>query len=399
MMRYGIFWVIMMFLCVAFSFSETGEKGKSTTSDAEIKRERRVLFDEDIKWATSRKATDEIVERIAKAGFNVYIPCVWHGRGANFATRFAHIEPMIAARVKSADDPLDYLLKQAHAQGIEVHPWFTVALRLDDRHPEFFSGETPPDSYDVHNAKFRGFMKDLIVDVVRRYPVDGINLDYIRSAGTCECPTCTAGYERRFHRSLHRDAQAARDPAARVPSIEAWHGEAVSEIVRDVSFAVRSIKPGIVISVDGYPLARWLLLQGQDSALWEQNGWIDVIFGMEYRRDIGLQDADRARLAMADPTGFTILEITYDLVDRRKVRQDEQWLVNGYEGTQAVLSREPETLAGYVRLSRERWPGSGIAFYHYKQLTDAHITELRKTVFNEFVPPAWPKTVARDRVR
>ena len=396
MKRYGIFLLILMLMCVTLSFAAEGEQGKYTASEVDIKRERRVLFDEDIKWATSRKATDEIVERIAKAGFNVYIPCVWHGRGASFATRFSHIEPIVSARVNSGDDPLAYLLKQAHRRGLEVHPWFTVMLRLDDRYPMFYAPETPGDSYDVHNAAFRQFIVALMADMVKRYPVDGINLDYIRSAGTCECASCTADYERRYKRSLHRDARDAARPAARVPTIESWHGEAVSAIVREISSSVRPIKPGIVISVDGHPLAGRLLLQGQDSVLWEKKGWIDVIFSMDYRLEPDLKAADAARAALRDPAALTLLQTVFDLVPRERVTGDERRRIAEYVGGRAVVSREPGTLAGNVRMSRRNWPGSGIAFYHYKQVTDSHIAELRSSVFRENVPPAWPRTVKRD---
>lgn len=362
-------------------------------------RERRVIFDEDMAWAGSREATDRTVERIARAGFNVYIPCVWHGRGAHFPTSCAHIEPLLAKRIRSGDDPLAYLLDRAHARGIEVHPWFTVALRLDRRRPELFSAETPVDSYDVHNPEFRRFIVNLVTDMVRRYPVDGINLDYVRSLGTCTCATCSAEYGRRYGRTLTDDAREAAGRGRRIPSLEEWHGEAVGAIVRELSSQVRKLRPGTVISMDGHPLALNLLAQGQDAVLWERNGWIDLVFSMEYRPEIDVREADRARRALKDPHGFTILESTYDLVERTAVEPAQQWRVNGLAGEKTVLARTPATLAGYVRLSRARWPGSGIAFYHYKQLTEAHIHGLRATVFSELVPPSWPRSVKREESR
>lgn len=394
-------WVVLatLFFCVSASFALSNSTNTPKAPELAVKRERRVIFDEDMQWATSREATDRIVERIVQAGFNVYIPCVWHGRGAHFPTSCAHIEPVLAKRIQSGDDPLGYLLQRAHARGIEVHPWFTVALRLDQRRPEFYSPETPANSYDVHNPEFRKFIVKLMVDMVRRYPVDGINLDYIRSVGTCQCATCTAEYRLRYGRSLADDAREAAKQGVRVATLESWHGEVVGAIVRELSAEVRAIRPGAVISVDGHPLASYVLAQGQDSVLWERNGWIDVIFSMDYRREIGVEEADRARVALADPQGFTILEITYDLVERAAVSPVDQWRVNGYVGSQAVLTRTPRTLADFVRLSRARWPGSGIAFYHYKQVTDAHIQELRSTVFRERVPASWPRRVMREGER
>jgi hypothetical protein len=50
-------------------------------------------------------------------------------------------------------------------------------------------GDGVPESFfDIHDEKFHTFIRDVVLEVVRGYPVDGINLDYIRSGSVCACP-------------------------------------------------------------------------------------------------------------------------------------------------------------------------------------------------------------------
>jgi len=147
--------------------------------------ETRAIFDEDILWATSRNATDTILDRIRRAGFNVYVPCVWHGKSAYYDSQIASADPKVRQRIMSGDDPLAYLIQRAHSLGIEVHPWFTVVYRDTDQMRYFYDAGTPDKAFNVHNEAFRRFIRELMLDVVRRYDVDGINLDYIRAMGLC----------------------------------------------------------------------------------------------------------------------------------------------------------------------------------------------------------------------
>src|SRR3569832_2068310 len=44
--------------------------------------ESRVMLDEDMHWAYSPAEADAILQRIKAAGFNVYVPCIYHGGGS-----------------------------------------------------------------------------------------------------------------------------------------------------------------------------------------------------------------------------------------------------------------------------------------------------------------------------
>ncbi len=72
--------------------------------------ETRAIFDEGLGWITEEGAR-KTIQRIKKAGFNVYIPCVWHGRGTRYPSTLAPID----VRIKStSEDPLHRLIKISH---------------------------------------------------------------------------------------------------------------------------------------------------------------------------------------------------------------------------------------------------------------------------------------------
>ncbi|MCM2358182.1 MAG: family 10 glycosylhydrolase [Geobacteraceae bacterium] len=349
--------------------------------------ERRVMFDEDIRWATSQEETDRIIDRLKAGGFNVYVPCVWHGRGSAYPTKLAHPDSRLEKLLKTGHDPLAYLIRKAHAAGIEVHPWFTVVRREDGRYPRYFDGGTPENAFDVHNREFRDFVVALMVDVAARYPVDGINLDYLRSMGFCSCDRCVEEYRGKFGRSLREDVARCNLPGKGRDSLKEWNLEAVADIVRRFSARAKEIRPSLIVSVDAHPHNGDWLLQGQDSVGWQRSGWVDTVFAMDYRKKIDVEAMNRARAAFADPEAMTVLLSTYDLADRELVPRHERSWVTDYIGDKAVLARDPALLSGYVRLARRLWPGSGIAFYHYKRATDAQIRALKADVFRE---PALP---------
>ena len=331
--------------------------------------ESRVMFDEDMHWAQSPAKADEILTRVKAAGFNVYVPCVWHGNGTFFPSELAAPDPKLADVMRSGHDPLAYLIARAHSMGIEVHPWFTVVNRENDRYPQYYEAGTPASAYDVHNAAFRKFIADLMLDVVRRYDVDGINLDYIRSMGMCRSAGCREDYRARYGRSLDTDLLVKGTVA--LETLQRWNGEAVADIVRNVAQRAKQVKPRLVVSVDVHVLNSSLALEGQDAIQWANNGWVDVVFQMDYRKHFDVDEARRARALLTDPRKMLLLLRLYDRVDRR------------------IVPRDAPTVTEHVREIRALWPQTGVAFYHYVQLTDSQMTTLGSTVFAQPATPAW----------
>lgn len=338
--------------------------------------ESRVIFDEDMHWAYSPAQADAILERVRAAGFNVYVPCIYHGGGSWYPTSLVKPDPKLADRLQKNPDPLAYLIAKAHSMGIEVHPWFTVMFRGWDAYPEFYEEGTPPGAYNAHNENFRTFIVNLMLDAVKRYDVDGINLDYIRTMGICTSPGCAADYNRKTGGNLASDLAGSNVYGPARTRLEQWQDAAVRDIVFRFSTQARKIKPNLVISVDGHPKPQDVprALEGRNEIEWANSSLVNVIFSMDYRRDVNLFNIDRVKNSLAVPDRLIPLFGNYDKPD------------NG-----PYLSRAGELTAAYVEFAQRKWPESGIAFYIYDQVSDDQITSLRAGPFKEIAKPYWPR--------
>ena len=112
-----------------------------------------------------------------------------------------------------------------------------------------------------------------MLDVVTRYNVDGINLDYIRAMGVCTSNSCQRSYRTRTGMELLTDyANTALDQNAR-DRIQSWQDEAVGSIVQDFSVRARMRKPKLVISVDSHAVGAETrrALEGRDEIDWARS--------------------------------------------------------------------------------------------------------------------------------
>jgi uncharacterized lipoprotein YddW (UPF0748 family) len=355
------------------SVLEGPEPELSRTPDGKL-RESRAMLDEGGGWVNSEKA-DEIAEKLARAGFNVYIPCVWHGRGTRWPCELDASEPGLhAVFEEQGHDPLAYLIERCHEKGIEVHPWFCVMKRELDLHPEFVEESTPARFYDAHRPEFRDFIVGLMLDVISRYDVDGINLDYIRTGGLCKGPKCRAEYKQRFGTELEDDAKAVQKPGWANANIITWQDEAVSDIVQRVAEQGRALKPGLVVSVDGHPHPPSSApdSNGRNEGPWVDSGWVDVVYNMDYGRRLGFAVMDAIRAGVKNPEAYVDLPGNYERNDDGK-----------------VVPRGGQLVADQIEYCRRKWPGNGVGLYLYSMLSEEQIAALRAGPFREDAVPDW----------
>lgn len=339
--------------------------------------ESRVIFDEDMHWAVSKESADNILSRVKAAGFNVFIPCVWHGNGTYYPTVLTSPDLKLAD-VIAKYDPLEYLIRRAHALGIEVHPWFTVMRRENSHYPNFFGEGVPDGAYDVHNQEFRKFIVDLMVDLVHRYNVEGVNLDYIRAMGLCTSDSCRADYNRQTGRNFWTDysLRAILGPARN--RLEQWQDQAVRDIVDTFSRRAKEVNPDLIISVDGHPKSRTehRPLEGRHEIGWMNDGLIDVVFAMDYRETIDYEQINAVRRNLHRPERLIVLFGNYD---RRSA-------------TAPAVPRPGILVAKYASYAQHQWPSSGVGFYIYGQMTDEQIAALRGGPFKDVAIPAWRRS-------
>ena len=283
-----------------------------------------------------------VVDRASRAGFNTLVVQV-RGRGDSFYTSALEPRGAALAAQPAAFDPLQEIIAAAHARGMGVHAWVNVNLvgdlsnaANDPRHV----ADAHPEALMVPRALARGLMRmnpndpryaerllawsranasrveglysspgsapvrervaEVTADLVERYDLDGIHLDYIRypgpdfdySAGALAdfrnwaAPRLDADLRRRV------DAAAERDPLAWADSLpELWgvfRREQVTSLLQRIHLGVKTRRPWVVVSAAVLPdtiHARQDRLQ--DWPAWARAGLLDAVAPMAYTRDDG----------------------------------------------------------------------------------------------------------------
>jgi uncharacterized lipoprotein YddW (UPF0748 family) len=301
-----------------------------------------------------RAAVKRIVDEAVVAGFNTLVVQV-RGRGDAFFRD--GLEPVAAFLNESTFDPLEEITRFAHARGVRVHAWVNSNLVADvgampaapehvvNSHPEWLQvpeklqrdllsmgardarfvpmlvqhGELEKGTVeglygDPAVPEYRAHLAAIAADIARRYPVDGIHLDYIRYPGP-SYGVSTRGFE------VWRMALAARltakestelreaeqaDPAyslRKYPQAYANHRrEAVNAMVFEVQRMVRAVRPDVHMSAAVFPDPESCReRQFQDWRLWLREGWIDTACPMNYAPERGAFDKAMQAELLAHP--------------------------------------------------------------------------------------------------
>ncbi|MEK7389927.1 MAG: family 10 glycosylhydrolase [Elusimicrobiota bacterium] len=337
--------------------------------------ENRAILDEAPFFLGNR--VDSVVDQIAQAGFNVYIPVIWHGRGAIYASTTVVLDARYASQFQGSADPFAELIQKAHSRGVQVQPWFTVALRETNSFPEFAPAGTPNGAYDLQDPAFRDFIVDkVILDVARRYDVDGINLDYIRTIGTSFTDVARARYLQKYGVGIDELSNPYSSPAVTQRFLE-WQDAAVTDVVSRISAWIKANKPWLVLSISGHPLpSPQLSSQGRNERNWVASDSVDLIYGMDYDQRPNISVMSFIRETSPHPERFPKLLGNYN------------WVPNGTGGV-AVTPRPGSFLAQQVEYFLRKFPGRGIGVYIYSQLHNNpdQINALRAGPFKETAIP------------
>lgn len=216
----------------------------------------------------------------------------------------------------AALDPLGLLLPLAHAAGLEVHAWMNACLvwsadhaprsplHVLRAHPEWVArmadgrsmqslSRTTKERLKVEGVFLspahpgvRTHLARVAQELVARYPVDGLHLDYIRQ------PSVSIGFDPTSRAKFALEHGA--DPAAfaRLPAAEraaqerAWNAfqmDQVTAIVREIRDSVESVRPGLPLSAA--VLADTLSAQRRNRQAWSEwlrTGLLDRVFPMCY---------------------------------------------------------------------------------------------------------------------
>jgi uncharacterized lipoprotein YddW (UPF0748 family) len=187
-------------------------------------------------------------------------------------------------------DPLATWVTEAHRRGIELHAWFNpyrarntsakspdAANHISNTRPEIVKKFNGYEWLDPGEQDARQQTLSVIMDVVRRYDIDGVHLDdyfypypeYLKNADFPDDPSW----------KRYQDAGGKLERAD-------WRRDNVNRMIHDIYAGIKAVKPRVKFGISPFGIARPgspEMVQGfdqydklyADAKLWLNEGWCD----------------------------------------------------------------------------------------------------------------------------
>lgn len=250
----------------------------------------------DLNTAEQQHELIAMLDRASASGLNAV---VFQVRPAGDALYESKLEPwseyLTGKQGQAPDpfwDPLAFAVKEAHARGLELHAWFNpyrakhpsakgplAKSHMARRRPELVKSYGTHLWMDPGEPAVRAQTVKVVLDVVKRYDVDGVHLDdYFypykekRANGSTEFPD-NASYKRYQKKggALDRDD---------------WRRQNVDQLIEDLHAQVAKLKPWVKFGISPFGIWRpgnpetvvgfdaYTQLYA-DSRKWLREGWVD----------------------------------------------------------------------------------------------------------------------------
>lgn len=193
-------------------------------------------------------------------------------------------------------DPLAFAVHQAHLRGMQLHAWFNPyrAMSTAQKGPnsDTHISKTHPEGVvkygkqlwmDPGDPYVRKQTEDVILDVVKRYDIDGVHMDdYFYPYPV----TDSSGKDVPFPDD--RSYRAYQDRGGKLDRGD-WRRQNVNEMIEGVYKEIKARKPWVLFGVSPFGIYRPGIPQGikagvdeyaqlyADPVEWEKKGWLDYI--------------------------------------------------------------------------------------------------------------------------
>ncbi|MFB2876111.1 glycoside hydrolase family 10 protein [Floridanema aerugineum] len=264
--------------------------------------------------AGSEQGLAKVFDRLAQAGINtVFFEVV----NAGYPIYPSQVAPEQNPLTKGWD-PLAAAVKLAHERGMELHAWVWTFAIGNQRHNTILNqpqdylgpvltanpgwanydrqgniipvGQSKP-FLDPANPEARRYLLKLFEEIVSRYKVDGLQLDYIRYPFQDPRRDFVYGYGGAARQQFQQ--LTGVDPINISPNSPLWQKwtdfrtEQVNSFVAEVAQMLRQKRSDLILSVAvfGYPEAQRIQMLQQHWEVWARRGDVDLILPMAYAQD------------------------------------------------------------------------------------------------------------------
>ncbi|MER7459321.1 family 10 glycosylhydrolase [Micromonospora sp. NPDC126480] len=229
-----------------------------------------------------------------------------------------------AAIAPAPYDPLDEVIAQGHAAGLEVHAWVNVNTMWNSATPH----SSPEHVFNKHGRSATGadrwlnkrhdglelmganaymdpanpgavnYIVEAIQSIVREYDVDGVNLDYVRYPDFNSTTTHSDwGYSETSLARFRAATGRTDTPLPSDPQFSDWRRTQMTNLVRKIYLGMWEVDPRARLSMDGITYAfgpqtmgGWEKTRPYAEVLQDWKGWLaegimDTVVAMNYKRD------------------------------------------------------------------------------------------------------------------
>jgi uncharacterized lipoprotein YddW (UPF0748 family) len=314
-----------------------------------------------------------VFKRLKKYGINIIIPFVKYDDGSVF---FPTEEKDVSVVMQEwGVSPVKIMVKEAHNVGLKIHPVFVIfcegsfkgwdkpsepgpwlsknleLAQVDKNGKEILRWACPT------SEEVRRHEANLILEVVKKYDVDGVQLDYIRypeEGFGCYCERCRG----KFKEEHGIDPMDIKELDHRMAKWLDWRARNITTFVQDLRRDIRQIKRNVALSAavfKDYPAC--FFQHGQDWVEWCDKGLMDFVCPMtyEFHTKIARYRARAHRAAVGKET------VIYEGLGKRS--------------SQSILT--PEAVEEQVKAFIEEG-ANGVTIFAHGSVTDEDLDSLKK---------------------
>jgi uncharacterized lipoprotein YddW (UPF0748 family) len=347
-------------------------------------------------WATrwdyrSEADVRSIVANAAEAGFDILF---FQVRGNATAFYRSSFEPW-ADELGGADpgfDPLAVAIEESRSRGIALHAWVNVLpawwggappknlAQLYHAHPDWFwydqngtRAPLQPRFYVSLNPclpEVRYYLVSVFADILARYPVDGLHMDYVRFP--CESPVIPSGsgidYPRDARTVARYETEVGKAPDADRAAWTKWRNDELTKLVRAIRAMQRELRPKAALSAAvGSDPEHHYQHYFQDVRTWAGEGLIDLFVPMNYTRDNAVYESRIEKWRGVAGTHRLVMGLQIHdqepAIDRRRfelgLERCDGYSLFAYSTLFESANADPELAAAEAReqrrLRREQW--------------------------------------------
>jgi uncharacterized lipoprotein YddW (UPF0748 family) len=237
---------------------------------------------------------DHAIKLLADNGFTAILPNMLWGGVAFYKS---DVLP-VSATVGEKGDQIELCLAACKNYGVQCHVWkvnynmgwatdkaFVAQRKAEGRTQVNYDGSPNDQWLCPSHPENQKLEIESMLEVARKYDVDGLHFDYIRYPDSegCFCRGCRTRFETAIGRKVRNWPTDVRNDDYLIPKWLDFRRQQITTVVAAVAGQARQIRPGIKISAAVFQ--NWLADRdsvGQDWRLWCQQRYLDFVCPMDY---------------------------------------------------------------------------------------------------------------------